>query len=248
MANSTVHNTRLAVFDIDGTLFRWQLYYEIVLQLVEQDFFDTEEANKILSSFRAWQSRTGPFNEFETVSIAALDAALPRLHSDQFEAVVASVLATSSHKVYSYTRALATQLKQDGYRLLAISGSMQEIAEPFSKIYGFDDCIGWLYERKNGMFTGISSRRTVGKKHLYIQQYIQEHKLSLEGSVMVGDSAGDITMLELADRPIAFNPNEQLLEIALERDWEIVIERKNIAYSLERGENGHVLLAKTDRF
>lgn len=248
MAISTVNNTRLAVFDIDGTLFRWQLYYEVVLQLVEQDFFASDEAKRILDSFHGWQSRTSSFSQFETTAIAALDQALPRLHPEQFESVVANVLAKSSHKVYSYTRALATQLKQDGYRLLAISGSMQEIAEPFSKLYGFDDCIGWLYERKDGKFTGASTRRTVGKKHLYIQDYIQEHGLSLEESVMVGDSAGDISMLELASRPIAFNPNEQLLDTALEKNWEIVIERKNIAYSLERGEDGHVLLAKTDRF
>ena len=125
---------------------------------------------------------------------------------------------------------------------------MQEIAEPFSKLYGFDDCIGWLYERKNGKFTGKSSRRTVGNKHLHIHEYIKKHRLSLEGSVMIGDSSGDISMLELASRPIAFNPNEQLLETALERDWEIVIERKNIAYSLQKDEDGHVVLAKTDRF
>lgn len=248
MDSVTLSDKRLTVFDIDGTLFRWQLYYEFVLQLARQNFFDTQETARILESYHAWQSRTAAFGEFEKISIAALETALPMLTPEQFELTIADILANSSHKVYSYTRSLARNLKQEGYYLLAISGSMQEIAEPFSRLYGFDDCIGWLYERKNGKFTGESSRRTVGNKHLYIHEYVKKHGLSLEGSVMIGDSSGDISMLELASRPIAFNPNEQLLKTALERDWEIVIERKNIAYSLQKDEDGHVVLAKTDRF
>lgn len=239
---------RLAVFDLDGTLFRWQLYYEVVLKLVEQDFFDNERANNIRSSLHAWQARTLAFREFEHIAIAALDSGLPKLTITQFEAITETILKESSHKVYSYTRHLAEQLKQDNYFLLAISGSMQEIAEPFSRLYGFDDCIGWLYERKDGHFTGKTTRMTVGRKDALIHDYIAKHGFSLENSVMIGDSAGDVSMLELAARPIAFNPSEELLDIALERDWDIVVERKNIAYNLRKDIDGHVVLAKADRF
>ncbi len=239
---------RLAVFDLDGTLFRWQLYYEVVLKLVEQNFFSDEDADNIRSSYHAWQSRELAFREFERIAIAALDSALYHLDIKQFEKTVQAILDESSHKVYSYTRNLAAQLKREGYFLLAISGSMQEIAEPFSKIYGFDDCIGWLYERKDGHFTGKTSRITVGKKHLHIRDYIAAHGLQLDDSVMIGDSAGDISMLELASRPIAFNPSEELLDEALKQGWEIVIERKNIAYNLTKDTDGHVILEKTDRF
>ncbi len=248
MASSTLSSPRLAVFDIDGTLFRWQLYYEVVLKLADQMFFDDDDAELIRSSFHAWQSRNLSFSEFEKTAIGVLDANLPRLSSAQFESTVTAVLNESSHKVYSYTRHLARQLKEQGYFLLAISGSMQEIAEPFSKLYGFDECIGWLYEQKKGYFTGKTLRATVGKKHQLIHDYVAAHNLSLTGSVMVGDSAGDISMLELADHPVAFNPNEKLLDVALQNNWEIVVERKNIAYSLKKDSDGHVILAKADRF
>jgi len=239
---------KLAVFDLDGTLFRWQLYYEVVLKLVEQNFFDAEQTENIRSSFHAWQSRTLAFREFERIAITALDAGLHQLDIKQFEDIIKEILNESSHKVYSYTRNLAEDLKKEGYFLLAISGSMQEIAEPFSKLYGFDDCIGWLYERIDGHFTGKTSRITVGRKDALIHEYIKKHGLSLEGSIMIGDSGGDISMLELASRPIAFNPSEELLDEALKRNWEIVVERKNIAYSLMKGNDGHVILEKADRF
>lgn len=55
-------------------------------------------------------------------------------------------------------------------------------------------------------------------------------------------------MLELVDRPVAFNPNDELFEVAQARGWEIVIERKNVAYQLKKDSDGSYVLAKTNRF
>ena len=239
---------KLAIFDLDGTLFRWQLYYEVVLKLLERGFFTDEQSANIRSAFHNWQSRTEAFHDFEIVAIGALTEQLPQLKVAEFSEIVEEVLGESAHKVYSYTRNLAQELKTQGYHLLAISGSMQEIAEPFAKKYDFDECIGWLYEREGEYFTGKTIRETVGRKDELIKEYIAEHGFSLEGSVAIGDSKGDVEMLQLASRPIAFNPNDPLLEIAKEHGWEIVIERKNIAYTLQKGPNGTYLLAQTDSF
>ena len=237
---------KFAVFDIDGTVFRWQLYYEVVLRLAERGFFTNDEAHHLREQFNGWQSRTKTFHEFEVVAIEMLDKSLPLLPVSEFKQVIAEVLKDSSHKVHSYTRGLAARLKKEGYFLLALSGSMQEIAEPFSKLYGFDDCIGWLYEQKDGKFTGETLRQTVGNKAALLKQYAAEHGLSFEGSVGVGDSKGDIDILELVERPIAFNPSIELLEAARSGGWMIVIERKNVAYTLERSEDGTYLLAEAD--
>lgn len=241
-------NQRLAVFDIDGTLFRWQLYYAIVLKLRENDFFTEETAKQIDESFRGWESRNKSFGDFEKIAISALTDHLPRLSSTDFNQVVSDVMANSSHKTYAYTRNLAERLKAEGYFLLAVSGSPQEIAEPFVRQYGFDDCIGWLYEQKAGYFTGKIIRNTVHDKAALISDYVTQHNMTLEGSLAVGDSKGDIAMLKIVDQPIAFNPSEELLQEALEHGWKIVVERKNIAYSLTRGEDGNTVLETTDRF
>lgn len=238
---------KIAVFDIDGTLFRWQLYHEVVLKLLEHDFFTEEQAGSIRKTFYSWQSRESAFGEFEKSTIPALEAQLSTLGVETFNDIVNEILLESSHKVYSYTRNLALKLKQDGYFLLAISGSMQEIAEPFATQYGFDDCIGWLYERDNQHFTGKTLRMTVGKKAELLKEYIAEHGFSLKDSIAVGDSAGDIDMLQCVENPIAFNPNETLLEAAKQHGWRIVVERKDIAYTIEKGSDGSLVLAQTDR-
>jgi len=239
-------SNRFAVFDIDGTVFRWQLYYEVVLRLAESGFFSKKDTQLLHDRFNAWQSRTRNFHDFEVVAIDLLTKTLPKLEVGQFQTVVSQVLSDSSHKVYSYTRGLAKDLKHRGYFLLALSGSMQEIAEPFSKLYGFDDCIGWVYEHKDGLFTGNTLRQTVGNKAKLLKTYVDEHGLSYEGSIAVGDSKGDIDILEAVAQPIAFNPSIELLDAAKANGWMIVIERKNIAYTLKKENNGTYVLAEAD--
>lgn len=240
--------SKIAVFDLDGTFFRWQLFYELQLELLDEGFFTPEQTKNIREAFYNWQSRTGSFRDFEHAAVPAMDERVPHMTVDYLEKAAGRVIERSSHKVYQYTRELAASLKKKGYHLLAISGSMQEIAEPFSKLYGFDECIGCLYERKDGKYTGAILRRPFGQKAKILQEYVDAHKLSLASSVGIGDSHGDIDMLELVDRPIAFNPSEELLEVALSKDWEIVVERKNIAYHLGKDSHGSVVLAKTDAF
>ncbi len=232
---------KLAVFDIDGTLYRWQLYYEVVLKLLDRDFFDEKAASTIREQYFAWQSREAAFHEFEKVAINALHESLPRLKSSDLEQIASEVIAESGHKVYSYTRGLATSLKKQGYFLLAISGSMQEIAEPFAKRYGFDECIGWIYEQKDGVYTGATLRKTVGNKAALLREFVSTHGFSLDDSVAIGDSGGDIDMLELAKHPIAFNPSEELLEAAKKNSWTIAVERKNIIYEMSAQDGLYVL-------
>jgi phosphoserine phosphatase len=85
---------------------------------------------------------------------------------------------------------------------------------------------------------------TIGRKAVILQELVNEHGFSLEGSVAIGDSDGDIELLSAVEKPIAFNPSEGLFEHAKTAGWPIVIERKNIAYHLERKDDA-LVLAKT---
>lgn len=46
---------------------------------------------------------------------------------------------------------------------------------------------------------------------------MKEHNLTLTDSIAVGDSNGDVGMLGMVDRPIAFNPTFELYDTAIER-------------------------------
>lgn len=240
---------KVAFFDLDGTFFRWQLYHELVFELKDRNVFDEATAHQLDEALVAWQSKRRSWHDYEMKVIKALEPALASLETRLFEDAAEAVISRSGHKIYNYTKHLLDELKQEGYFALAISGSQQEIAETFAAKYGFDACIGALYERKDGKFTGTISRYVPGRKHEIIQEFLDSHSdTTLEESVAVGDSEGDISMLEMVDRPIAFNPSSGLFDKAKEAGWEIVIERKNMAYTFKKGSDGQHLLAQTNSF
>lgn len=240
--------SKIAVFDIDGTLFRWQLFHELVFELKRSGQFSDSVALQLDEAFLHWQSRDLAWHDYEHHVVEAIRQHITHIKPEDFTAAAHAVVEKSGHKIYNFTKQLARDLKQQDYRLLALTGSYQEVAEPFTKRYGFDKCIGALLEQKDGQFTGKVIRETYSNKAALVKEYVAANGLTLDDSVMIGDSAGDIPMLELASRPIAFNPSEELLDVALERGWEIVIERKNIAYNLKKRNDGHVVLAKADRY
>jgi phosphoserine phosphatase len=48
----------------------------------------------------------------------------------------------------------------------------------------------------------------------------------------VGDTDGDIPLLESVARPICFNPNQRLFTHAKRVGWDVVVERKDVIYKL----------------
>lgn len=239
---------KLAIFDLDGTLFRWQLFHELVFELNRRGAFDKDTAHQLDTALLEWQAKHRPWNEYEMTIVRTLRNHLTRISPALFDEAASHVVRQSGHKIYNYTKRLAESLKQDGYFLLAVTGSYQEIAEPFATLYGFDDCIGALLERKDDRFTGEVAREVYSQKAALITAYAREHKLTFDGSVAIGDSHGDIPMLALAERAIAFNPSEELYDEAVKHGWDIVLERKNSAYTLRKGSDGTYLLAQTDHF
>ena len=72
-----------------------------------------------------------------------------------------------------------------------------------------------------------------------------KHGASWHDSIAVGDSPSDIAMLELVEKPIAFNPTGDLYELALEKKWPIIVERKNVVYDLRPHGDHYLLQEKT---
>ncbi|MBU6431430.1 MAG: hypothetical protein KGJ58_04640 [Patescibacteria group bacterium] len=56
--------------------------------------------------------------------------------------------------------------------------------------------------------------------------------MTLNNSVGVGDTEGDISFLEMVAKPICFNPNSKLYLRGKKKGWRIVVERKDVVYEL----------------
>lgn len=234
---------KFAVFDIDGTLIRWQLYHAAVDELIKRRLLPQNIAEELRAARMRWKRREHKqsFNEYEEVLIGAFENNIEAIDEVSFEQAIRSTIKKYQDQTYTYTRDLIKHLKKEGYFLLAISGSHQELIRYIADYYGFDDYIGSNYERRDGRFTGVAHIASIDKG-VTLQDLIKKHKLTTKDSVAVGDTKSDIPLLEIVDKPIAFNPEEQLYTKAIAKGWKIVVERKNVIYEL-RQKNGSYVLA-----
>ena len=232
-ANSTgkqggVIQRPFAVFDLDGTLVRWQLYHSVFDHLARLQLIEPLIQDSVKNARLSWKRRQSDFRAYELVLIKAYESILGTLTTDQMTQAVEAAFEEHKEQVYTYTKDLIAKLKAKNYFLIAISGSHNEIVELIAKHYGFDDWIGTLYHHEAGKYTGEYT-------------FINKHNLLLEGSIAVGDSEGDVPMLEMVERPVAFNPSKLLYEYAHSHSWQIVLERKNVVYELEKQGRSYIL-------
>ena len=236
---------RFVVFDIDGTLIRWQLYHAIADTMVKLGYVAPYTYQTVRDARMEWKRRTGSgsFKTYEEQLIKTYEDVLKNLTMQQFMNAADAVFEEYKDQVYAYTRGLIGRLKKEGYLLFAISGSQIEIVEKIAKYWGFDEWVGTVYEYKNERFTG---KKIIGSadKAKTLKKFIDKNDAALKDSIAVGDSMSDAPMLKMVELPIAFNPEGQLFEQARKKGWKVVVERKNRVYELEK-RNGKYELVKT---
>lgn len=232
-----------AVFDIDGTLIRWQLYHALADELARRGHLDTKQFQKVRAARMAWKKRTDndSFTQYEHTLVELVDEAITGIRVTDLAVACSSVLAEYKDQVYTYTRQLIRGLKAKNYLLFAISASQAEIVSLLAEYYGFDDYGGSIYEVKDGVFTGQADILRQERKPEYLKQLVSTHHARWQDSMGVGDSESDIPMLATVEQPIAFNPTKKLFEHAEKQGWPIVIERKNMIYKLEPKSGSYIL-------
>ncbi len=225
---------RCAFFDIDGTVFRSSLLIELVNYFVEQGLFPPEAKDHYQRQFIAWQNRQGSYEAYIDAVVETFMTHIKGLHYGDLVEAGKVIMAEHGRHTYRYTRDLTIQLKRDGYYLVAISQSPKTVLEEFCKGLGFDKVYGRFYELgPSDRFTGeVGDLHLIANKANIVHRVIEKEHLTFADSVAVGDTEGDISMLELVENPICFNPNKALYEYAKQQDWRIVVERKDVIYEL----------------
>jgi HAD superfamily hydrolase (TIGR01490 family) len=224
----------VAVFDIDGTIFRSSLVIELVERLITRGVFP-EDARKLYAKSREdWRRREGEYAKYVKKVVEVFAKYAKGVSYGDVADVAGEIIEEQNGHVYRYTRDLVKDLKKKGYFLLAVSHSPKFIVDGFGYELGFDKTYGTFYETgASNRFTGsIEDEDVIMNKSAVLTRAVKKEGLTLEGSVGVGDTESDIPMLEMVERAIAFNPNKKLYEHAKKRLWDVVVERKDVIYEL----------------
>lgn len=225
---------KVAIFDIDGTIFRSSLLIEIVETMIELKLFPASVRAQYEEEKMSWLDRKGNYDAYIMAVVRVFMKHIKGVSERDFSRAAHLVVKRYRNRVYIFTRELIKDLKRKNYFLLAISNSPKGVLDIFCKEFGFDKVYGRLYEldTKN-RFTGkIIDEYMIANKANLLKRAVKMNGLTLKNSVGVGDTEADIKFLRLVERPICFNPNLKLYRYARRKKWATAVERKNVVYEL----------------
>lgn len=223
---------RVAVFDVDGTIFRSSLLIQVVDQLIRDGVFPEEAQRAYAMAQEKWLDREGDYDEYIMGVVRAFMRYIRGVHYTKLAEAAETVVAAQWKRTYRYTRDLLKELRERDYFLLAVSHSPKGVLDKFCPRLGFDKVYGMMYEvGPTECYTGaIMDEHLIFNKAAILKRAVEKESLSLAHSIGVGDTESDIPFLNIVAKPICFNPNQKLYRYAKRNDWKIVVERKDVIY------------------
>ena len=218
----------IAIFDIDGTIFRSSLVIELLRELVKSQIFPESALGAIKKSERLWLNRQGGYDPYIWEVVKNYRKHIVGKRRRDIVAAGKRVIRAQKLRTYRFTRELLRKLRGK-YFMIAISGSPLEVVREYNKFLKFDKIYGTeLGVDEKERYTGTVLHEPPRYKKENLTRYAKSHVLSFAGSIGVGDTESDVGIFELVEKPIAFNPNAALAKIAKKRNWTTVIERKDL--------------------
>lgn len=223
---------KVAFFDVDGTLFRSSLFIELVEECIRVGIFPEHIRTQYEKEHVLWLNREGTYEMYIEAMVSAFMEHIRGVYYGDFADVGRRVVEQQGKQTYRYTRDLIRDLKDKGYFIVAISQSPKTILDEFCHTHGFDKVYGRMYEiGPRDLFTGtVTDLDFIKDKSQVVERVFEKEGLSKENSIGVGDTEGDIPLLESVEMPICFNPNRTLYEHALKMKWPVIVERKDVVY------------------
>ncbi|MFA4818093.1 MAG: HAD family phosphatase [Parcubacteria group bacterium] len=225
--------TKLAVFDIDGTIFRKNLAFELIDELAWMKIFDKTVRNELVKTYTNWLEHKGVYDDYRKALVSLYSKSIVGCRQEEILKASQVVVPFYKDRTYIFTLDLIKKLREENYAIIAISGSPSEIVEEYNKYMQFDAVFGSVYELDaNGIYTGNAVFEPTIDKGQVVRQYLAENNLTLDGSYGIGDTESDASFLKIVKNPIAFNPNDNLKKIAERENWRIVVEKKDVIYEI----------------
>ena len=227
---------KIAIFDIDGTIFRKNLAFELINELSWMGVFPHSVRNKLVHHYTSWLEHKGTYEQYRLALVELYEKHIAGCKKSDVERASKSVIAFHQDRTYIFAEELIAKLRRESYHIISVSGSPVEIVKEYNHRHlHFEEVFGSVYELDdNGIYTGRAHYEPIKRKGDVLKQYAYEHGLSLEGSYGVGDTESDSSFLEIVDNPIAFNPNQNLKAIAERNGWKIMVEKKDVVWDMTK--------------
>ena len=223
----------LAIFDIDGTIFRKNLHFELINQLVLMGVFPETVRKQLTTLYSKWLEHEGTYGQYRDALVKLYAENIPGVTVDTVKIASKRMIEFHKKRTYIFAERLIKYLRERNYYIISVSGSPEEAVQEYNKVHlHFDEVFGTIYEEVGGKYTGKEKETPVTDKKAFVEKYMKENDFNKKDSYGIGDTESDAGFLELVDNPIAFNPDSNLKNIAEVKNWKIKVERKDVVYDI----------------
>ncbi|AUX39961.1 uncharacterized protein SOCE26_013560 [Sorangium cellulosum] len=222
-------STRLAILDVDGTLYPGALGVELLRALMKGGLCRSDRGEAVFEVLRRYRAREVDFATMSVTAYGLFASALKDCPCSEVERAARDLWAHERSRLFPFASELVKMLKDRGCEPMLISGSPQEMVGLVAGELGVREFRGSLFSRRSGFYTGDVelSSGVLGEKERILAAITRGRNICLRGSMAIGDSLTDSVLLRLVGHPIAFEPDPELLSLALHHGW-VVADRDSI--------------------
>ena len=188
---------KIVIFDLDGTLTRERSIWEYIHKRLGKWYGFAEEYQKqFLGGHISYQQ------------FCELDARVWNgMKIEELEAIVQTV------PFYPGIDELIRYIRGKGLKLAMVSSGLSVLSDWVHEKYGFDYSVSNELIQRDGILTGqVRIQVHFDQKADWVRQILEKFKIRAAETIAIGDSAGDLDMLEMAGFSVAFNSSCQDLE------------------------------------
>ena len=127
-------------------------------------------------------------------------------------------------KIYPRAEEPLSSDRQQGFRLVLLSGGLDFALAPAVRHFGFDDLICNRLVYEEGVASGevVSPLLAEQEKVAAVDRFCREYNVDTARSKAYSDSLSDLPMLEAVGLPSAVNPDRRLRRVANDRGWPVL--------------------------
>ena len=201
---------KLAIFDLDGTLTRERSIWEYIHKKLEKWYGFAE---KYQQRFLAGEISYEQFCELDAQVWKGMK-------------LVELTHLVESVPFYPGVDELISHLKKKGLKLGMVSSGLSVLSDWVHRRYGFDYSVSNDLIHENGTLTGkVRIQVYYDQKAAWVSKILNQFGVRPEESIAIGDSLGDMDMLQMAGFSVAFNSSCQ----DLDQIADVCIKNQNLA-------------------
>ena len=231
------NDVKVAALDIDGTLYPGALGLQLLQALAANGISDKSKSKNVFEVVEKYRLNEIDFQTMSTNAYTLYAEAIAGISQAVMQHIANQVWLQERTKLFAFVPKLINILKSQGYSIVLISGSPDEIVCCLAQEFGISKYQGSIFATYQGKYTGKVNllSGSLGKKYSIFLQMAKDWKVNLEESLAIGDSITDTPLLEIVSKPLVFEPHPSLMLLAQQKSWLVTNRNDIVKHVMELG-------------